>query len=266
MDGDSDRIEATLALRRSGRGTVGRDRIRLLEELSRHGSIAGAAEAVGLSYKGAWEALNAVNNLLPCPAFAAQSGGRHGGGASLTAEGEALIRAFHLLEERLERVSALLATGSPGFDPPQVLSRIGLRTTAGNAIRCRVEAIRPDGVNRAVTLRLNQTARLTALITAESGDDLALVPGQDVTALISASLVLLASGATPPLGSSANRLAGRVSHRDDGPVGSGIGIDLGEGKTLSALITRAAADEMALAPGDPVWALVQAAHVILAID
>ena len=266
MDGDGERIEATLALRRSGRGAVGRDRIRLLEELSRLGSIAAAAEAVGLSYKGAWEALNAVNNLLPRPVFAAQSGGRHGGGASLTAEGEALIRAFRLLEDRLDRVTDLLAAGGPGLDPPLLLSRLGLRTTAGNAIRGRIESLRPDGVNQAVTLRLNQTVTLTALVTADSAADLALTPGQEVTALIAASLVVLAPGPERPASSAANALAGRVARRDDGPVGSAVAIDLGEGKTLSAMITRTAAEDLALAPGDPVWALVQAAHVVIAID
>jgi len=268
MDGDrtEERVEAVLALRRSGRGAVGRDRIRLLEELDRHGSIAGAAEAVGLSYKGAWEALNAVNNLLPLPVFAAQSGGRHGGGATLTEEGRALIRAFRLLEERLERVTELFASGRSGLDAPVLLSRIGLRTSAGNAIRCRVDALRPDGIHQAVTLRLNLTTCLTALITAESGDDLGLVPGQEVTALIPASLVLLATGPAVTANGTVNCLAGRIARREDGPVSSEIGVDLGEGKTLSAFITRAAADDLELTAGARIWALIQAAHVIVAID
>ena len=37
---------------------AGRDRIRLLEAVGREGSISGAARAVGLSYKAAWDAID----------------------------------------------------------------------------------------------------------------------------------------------------------------------------------------------------------------
>jgi N-terminal domain of molybdenum-binding protein len=43
---------------------AGRDRIRLLEAVGREGSISGAARAVGLSYKAAWDAIDGLNALF----------------------------------------------------------------------------------------------------------------------------------------------------------------------------------------------------------
>jgi molybdate transport repressor ModE-like protein len=63
---------------------AGPDRIRLLEAVGREGSISGAARAVGLSYKAAWDAIDALNGLFGGPLVEARSGGLHGGGAHLT--------------------------------------------------------------------------------------------------------------------------------------------------------------------------------------
>ncbi|CAM5301612.1 winged helix-turn-helix domain-containing protein [Streptomyces canarius] len=69
------KFDALLALRSNGRLLVGRDRIGLLEAVIKHGSITKAAKAAGFSYKTAWEAVNAINNLLPTPAFVTEYGG-----------------------------------------------------------------------------------------------------------------------------------------------------------------------------------------------
>ena len=58
-------IDALLALRAGGRLLIGRERIALLEAVMEHKSITKAAEIAGFSYKTAWDAVNAINNLLP---------------------------------------------------------------------------------------------------------------------------------------------------------------------------------------------------------
>ena len=81
---------------------------RLLEAVIEHGSISKAAKAAGFSYKTAWEAVAAVNNLLPTPAFVTKVGGG-AGGAEVTEAGRRLIAVFHKLEDRLTRISNLIA-------------------------------------------------------------------------------------------------------------------------------------------------------------
>jgi molybdate transport system regulatory protein len=265
---DGPKIEAVLALKGGGRSPVGRERIALLRAVAEHGSITKAAQAVGLSYKAAWDALNAINNLMARPAVTAQTGGRHGGGAVVTEEGRALIEAFGLLEDRLARAAALLAEagGDHPFDPLALIGSLGMKTSARNALRCIVADIREGGVTAELILRATERVTLAALITKDSVRELGIVPGLPVTALIKASSVLLAPGEDPPRVSARNRIHGRVMRRDDGPVSSEVTLNIGDGKTLTATLTKDGAEDLGLQPGCVAWALFKASHVIIAVD
>jgi molybdenum-dependent DNA-binding transcriptional regulator ModE len=54
-------------MRRADRTFVGGDRIGLLEAIDRFGSITRAAREVGVSYKTAWDAVDAMNNAAERP-------------------------------------------------------------------------------------------------------------------------------------------------------------------------------------------------------
>lgn len=262
------KVEAFLALRGGGRPSVGRERIALLEAVAEHGSITRAAQAVGLSYKAAWDAINAINNLLPSPAVVGQTGGRKGGGATVTSGGQALIAAFHLIEDKLGRVAALLASGDVEdlADPATLLWSLGMKTSARNVFRCSVAEVRQGPVSAEIILRLTDSLPLSAIVTRDSVDELGLVPGREVTALIKASWVLLATGADAPRVSARNRIPGKVAERHDGEVSSEIVLDIGGGRTITAMVTRDGADDLTLTVGDAAWALVKASHVILSVD
>lgn len=261
------KVEAMLGLRREGRPLVGRDRIDLLEAVATHGSITKAAKAVGLSYKAAWDALNAVNNLLPRPAIVGQTGGRHGGGAAVTEDGHALIAAFRLLEDRLGRVAAAFSgDGAGGYDPLAMLWSLGMKTSARNVFRCTVSEVKRGAVNAEVILRLSQSSTLAAVITEESLKDLGIEIGREVMALVKSSFVMLAPGGEPVRISARNQIVGTVAHRDDGAVSTEFSLDIGDGKSITAVVTRDAAEEMGLNVGDRAVALFKASHVILAVD
>lgn len=259
------KIEAMLSLRREGRPLVGRDRIELLEAVAVHGSITKAAKAVGLSYKAAWDALNAVNNLLPRPAILGQAGGRRGGGAVVTEDGQALIAAFRLLEARLEMVAEVLVSSDSRIDPLALLWSLGMKTSARNAFHCTVTEVRPGPVNAEVIMRLAGDATLVSVITTESLNDLGIAAGREVMALIKSSFVVLAPGTGPLRISTRNRIPGVVSRREDGPISSEFTLDIGGGKSITAVVTRDSADEMALQVGEPATALFKASHVIVAV-
>src|SRR4249919_443570 len=96
-------IEATVTLRSENVPNVGRDRIRLLQAVAREGSITAGAKAVGLTYKAAWDALDAMANLFGRPLLETRTGGRTGGGAFLTPAGLRVIEAFSRLEGEMTR-------------------------------------------------------------------------------------------------------------------------------------------------------------------
>jgi len=260
------KVDTILAFRSTGRTAVGRDRIQLLEAVAQHGSITKAAQVVGLSYKSAWDAVDAINNLLPRPAVVKQIGGSKGGGAKVTEDGQALIAAFHLLETRFARATALLTDGDSPVDPLSLLWSLGMKTSARNAFRCKVDEVRQGSVNVEVILRLTESVTLDAIVTSESAHDLGIVVGADVTALIKAPFVLLATGDEAPKVSTRNRIPGTVSRREDGSVNSEIILDIGGGKSLIAVVTKESAEYLELSVGTKAWALFKASHVILAID
>jgi molybdate transport system regulatory protein len=263
---DEPRSDALLVLRGVGHLPVGRDRIAMLEAVAAHGSITAAAKALGYSYKAVWDGLHAINNLLPRPALLAQSGGRGGGGATLTDEGRRLIAAFRRLEDRLAEISANLARdGADGLPEPQFWS-FAMKTSARNAFQCRVVGIRRAAVNAEVELQITDTRRIVAVITRHSADDLRLAPGHSVIALVKSSFVLIARMDDTAHLSVRNRLDGTVVDRVDGGVNTEIDIDIGGGKTLTSVITRHSADALGLCAGETVSALFDAGHVILLVD
>ena len=127
-------IEASITLKSKEVPAVGRERIRLLECVARSGSITAGAKAVGLSYKAAWDALDAMANLFGKPLLETRAGGRAGGGASLTATGIRVVEAFHRLEAELTRVLGQLEpelAGSLRLSQPTRLDEVGVRDGLG---------------------------------------------------------------------------------------------------------------------------------------
>jgi molybdate transport system regulatory protein len=90
---------------------MGIGRLELLRLIQEHGSISKAAQAMSMSYKRAWDLVSSLNAQAAAPLVLTQTGGKRGGGASVTAEGEALIAEFEALQARFEVFLAAEAAG-----------------------------------------------------------------------------------------------------------------------------------------------------------
>ena len=255
-------LRGALTFERTG-ARMGAERVALLAAVGRTGSISAAAREVGLSYKAAWDGVQAMNNLFSSPLVTAAPGGKSGGGAVLTAAGAKVIAAYGVLQDGLARLMATLES-QIDLAPGEVLRGLSLRTSARNAWLCRVVSVTDDGVSAEVRLSLGGQS-LASVITARSAVEMGLAPGVEVLALVKSSFVLLATGETAGRVSVRNRLAGQVTERTDGALTSEVVLDLGEGKTLAASITRDSAEDLALQPGDRATALIKSSHVILAL-
>lgn len=257
-------LSAALSLRRGEGARVGGDRIALLEAVGGLGSIRAAAAHVGLSYKAAWDAVQALNNLFDAPLVDAHAGGRAGGAAALTDRGRALVAGFHRVEAELRQALARLDDGLSG-DVGTLIWSLGMRTSARNALRGVVTAISDGAVNAEVKLQVADGVEIVAVVTRPSVAELELAVGRPAVALIKSSFVLLAKG-EGLVTSARNQIAGHVAAREDGEVSSEVTLAIAEGKTLTASITRESAETLDLKAGDPVWALIKAPHVILAVE
>ena len=247
---------------------IGAERIRLLEAVGREGSISAAARAVGITYKAAWDAIDAMNNLFGRPLVDAQAGGRRGGGTSLTPDGLRLVATFHRLEGELARAFQALEPdlSGTGLSAASLMWGFFMRTSARNALRGTVTAIADGAVNAEVALAVSERTTVTAVITRDSVRELGLFPGREATALIKAPFVMLAPADEARRTSVRNRIEGTVARREDGAVNSEITLDIGGGKTLTAIITRHSADDLGFTVGEPACTLIDASHIILAVD
>ncbi|WP_240791190.1 winged helix-turn-helix domain-containing protein [Roseomonas sp. AR75] len=86
-------------------GRIGPGKIRLLEAIDREGSISAAGRALGMSYKRAWDLVDALNKLVGTPVVDASPGGYRGGGAMLTDAGRDLVADYRAIERAAQRAA-----------------------------------------------------------------------------------------------------------------------------------------------------------------
>ena len=82
---------------------IGPGKIALLEHIADSGSLSQAARDLQMSYRRAWLLLESLNTSFRQPATQATTGGRGGGGVTLTAFGLRIIEHYRKFEAELSR-------------------------------------------------------------------------------------------------------------------------------------------------------------------
>ena len=86
--------------------SVGPGKVQLLEAVRQLGSISAAARSMGMAYRHAWELIDDMNQCFRSPVVTGTSGGRAGGGATLTPFGEEVVKRFRAMEKRARKAMA----------------------------------------------------------------------------------------------------------------------------------------------------------------
>jgi len=194
-------------------------RIALLAHIAEQGSITRAAKSAGLSYKAAWDAIDELNNLAQKPLVERSVGGKGGGGAKLTAEGERVLRLY----QRLQVLQAEVLGSDEAASDFNLLGRLMLRTSARNQLHGQVVAIERHGRNDLIRLQLAGGLALDAQITHDSTQRLELEAGVEVVALIKAGWLEVCASEHPETPGH-NCLIGSVDailDAEDGPAKCG---------------------------------------------
>ncbi|MEB0048043.1 MULTISPECIES: TOBE domain-containing protein [unclassified Pseudomonas] len=157
-------------------------RIALLQHIAEQGSITRAAKSAGLSYKAAWDAIDELNNLAHKPLVERSVGGKGGGGAKLSSEGERVLRLY----KKLQALQAQVLEAAEEASDLDLLGRLMLRTSARNQLHGKVATIESQGHNDRIRLELAEGLSIHAHITHDSTLRLALQTGTEVVALIKA--------------------------------------------------------------------------------
>jgi len=173
-------------------GFFGKGRIELLKNIDTHGSLSKAAKAMNMSYKAAWDSMKEMEELSSETLTQKSTGGKGGGGSTLTPKARQYIALYEALEVaqkgffeaveyHLDDARALM----------QLLSRPAIRTSARNQIEGILESITPLHVNTKLTIKIDETRTFDAQITHSSVADLGLSVGQRVYGIIKASWLTL---------------------------------------------------------------------------
>jgi len=242
---------------KSENSTFDARRIKLLEKIDETGSMLKAAKEVGISYKAAWDAIDKMNNLADEPLVMKVTGGRKGGGSTLTPYARELIVAFYDLIEAQDRTLEMIENQN----------RAGMSfflASTKNLFSCHIQSIVSGDVNATIGLNLRGEDMLAAVITRDSVKRLELAQGDRIYALVNESAISLLKGDGRNLAVSArNRLLGKVSRIVSSGVSAEVEIRLPGGQAIYVVMTAASIDSMDLKEEDVVTALFKAQSVML---
>ena len=79
---------------------MGPGKAELIERIAATGSISAAARAMGMSYRRAWQLVEALNKDYREPVISTAIGGTRGGGAVVTPFGKRVVAQFRAMEDR----------------------------------------------------------------------------------------------------------------------------------------------------------------------
>lgn len=91
---------------------MGPGKARLVGLIAESGSISAAARKMGMSYRRAWQLVEALNKSFNEPVVLTAVGGKRGGGAVVTDFGKRLVAQYHGMETK---ASAAIATDLEEF-------------------------------------------------------------------------------------------------------------------------------------------------------
>src|SRR5271169_4443007 len=97
-------IKSKLWIESGGKPVFGGGRRFLLEAIDKHGSINQAAKEIKISYRKAWGYIKAMEERLGFKLIEHQTGGKNGGGATLTEEAKKFLKKYEELEMGIREI------------------------------------------------------------------------------------------------------------------------------------------------------------------
>lgn len=252
------KLEGRFWITHDGKSLGGRGRMELLSRIASTGSITQAAKAMGMSYKSAWDAVDAMNNTAGAPLVQRSVGGKGGGGTRLTEAGLHLLAAYRRCEALHRHFLEQLAEAPELASYAQALEQLQLHSSARNQLPARVLRIVRDGLQDMVELQLRGGQSLHVQVTHSSAQRLGLAAGVPVQALIKAPWVRLADDSCV-----LNRLACKIVQCTQEGENLELQLELDGGELLSALLHGVARRQAALAPGRRCTIHIDPEHVVL---
>jgi molybdate transport system regulatory protein len=167
----------------NGKPVLGKGGAEILRTIAKEQSISKAAEKLAMSYRYVWNYLQKIQKVVEEPIVETYKGGKAGGGgAKLTAVGQSLL-------EEYQRVACYMSEVLADQEYWEVLE---LKISARNQLKGKVVSIEKDGITAKVKVEIKAPAIITAVITKEAVEDLGVKVGDEVSAVVKSTEVMIA--------------------------------------------------------------------------
>lgn len=137
-----------------------------------------------------------------------------------------------------------------------------MKTSARNEIKGTITEIKKGQVNSEVVLSVGENTVLKSVITNDSVEDMGLVVGENIYAIIKAPFVIVAKD-KPTNISTRNIIETKVIEVKKGIVNGELKLSMGN-QILTAVITEDSVEDLDFKVGETVYALIKANFIILA--
>lgn len=258
-------LSSKLSLEIFGKPFILEKRIELLHAIEEYGSISKAAKAVPMSYKSAWEAVDTMNSLSPEPIVCRETGGKDGGGTTITAYGRKLLENYAVLKEEharfLKRLSELTDIESGSL---KTIERLSMQISARNQMQAEVVSVECENVNAKIGLRLKSGQMLVSVITHEAVEDLHIAEGQTVTAIFKSNTISVSlKDEDKEETHLSNRLEGVIKKIEKDVKNAKVLVDIGKHDTVVSVMPIDVLEKLGLHEGSFVKAVIKANDIMI---
>jgi molybdate transport system regulatory protein len=166
-----------------GKPLIGKGGAEILEAIDKENSISKAAETLGMSYRYVWNYIQEIQTAMEEQIVETFKGGKSGGGgAKLTDLGKSLLGEYKQVEVYLDKV----------LSNPGCLEVKCLKLSARNQFKGKVLAVEKGVITAKVKVEVKMPVTVTAVITKEAVDELDIKVGDEVTAIVKSTEIMIA--------------------------------------------------------------------------
>lgn len=165
-----------------GKPILGKGGAEILREIETEQSLSKAAIRLGMSYRYVWNYVQKIHRALGETVVETYKGGKTGGGgARLTPVGKALLDEYERLEGCLSEFLACTNNSE--------VAKVKL--SARNQLKGKIISVEKGVITAKVKLEVKVPVTVTAVITKEAVEDLGLKVGDEVTAIVKSTEILI---------------------------------------------------------------------------
>lgn len=225
--------------------------LQLLAALAAEPALLPVCARLGIREKDARDTLDALNNLAGTALTR-----RDGDKTHLTADGHAWLARVRTQAETFRQ---FLTTQQINL---MELLAMHFNISTRNQLKGTISAVQEGAVNSEIAISIGAHP-LTAIITRTSAERLGLKAGVKAYALIKASDVMIGSADIAAQISARNAIPGTISRIETGAVNDEVTLDIGDGNSLVAIITRTSAERLGFRVGQNACAIIKASNVMI---